>query len=232
MAMPIFLLEEEPLFPPPELSSPEGIIAVGGDLSPQRLLNAYASGIFPWYSEREPILWWSPDPRLVLFPGEVHISKSMKRVINKKQFQLTCDRHFREVIENCRFQPRPTQRGTWITNEIREAYIQLHNMGYAHSVEVWQDKILVGGLYGVSLGKCFFGESMFARAANASKFAFINFSQQLFQAGFIMMDCQVPTDHLKRLGGREVPRTEFLTLLKKGLEYETLRGKWNFFYDL
>jgi leucyl/phenylalanyl-tRNA--protein transferase len=226
--MPIFLLGEEAVFPPPELSSPEGIIAVGGDLSPRRLLNAYAAGIFPWYSQGEPILWWSPDPRLVLFPGEVHISKSMKRIINKKRFHLTCDRGFKEVIEKCR-QPRLTQPGTWITDDIQEAYVQLHNMGYAHSVEVWQDKKLVGGLYGVSLGKCFFGESMFSHVANASKFAFIRFFQRLFQSGFIMVDCQVPSEHLKQLGAREIPRTEFLALLEQGLTYKTLKGKWEIF---
>lgn len=216
------------MFPPPELSSPEGIIAVGGDLSPQRLLNAYAAGIFPWYSEGEPILWWSPDPRLVLFPGEVHISKSMKRIINKKLFHLTCDSRFKEVIEKCR-QPRLTQPCTWITDDIQEAYVQLHNMGYAHSVEVWQNEKLVGGLYGVSLGKCFFGESMFSHVANASKFAFIRFFQRLFQSGFIMVDCQVPSRHLKQLGAREIPRTEFLNLLEQGLAYKTLKGKWEFF---
>ncbi len=216
------------MFPPPELASPEGIIAVGGDLSPQRLLNAYAAGIFPWYSEGEPILWWSPDPRLVLFPGEVHISKRMKRIINKKLFHLTCDCRFKEVIEKCR-QPRPTQPRTWITDDIQEAYVHLHNMGYAHSVEVWQNKKLVGGLYGVSLGKCFFGESMFSHVANASKFAFIRFFQRLFQSGFIMVDCQVPSLHLKRLGAREIPRTEFLLLLEQGLTYKTLKGKWEFF---
>jgi leucyl/phenylalanyl-tRNA--protein transferase len=226
--MPIFLLGEEPVFPPPELASPEGIIAVGGDLSPLRLLNAYAAGIFPWYSEGEPILWWSPDPRLVLFPGEVHISKSMKRIINKKQFHLTCDRQFEAVMKKCR-QPRPKQPRTWITDDIQEAYVQLHHMGYAHSAEVWQDKKLVGGLYGVSLGKCFFGESMFSRAANASKFAFIKFFQRLFQSGFTMVDCQVPSPHLIRLGAREIPRTEFLLLLEQGLKYKTLKGKWGFF---
>jgi leucyl/phenylalanyl-tRNA--protein transferase len=226
--MPIFLLGEEPVFPPPELASPEGIIAVGGDLSPQRLLNAYAAGIFPWYSEGEPILWWSPDPRLVLFPGEVHISKSMRRIINKNQFHLTCDCRFKEVMEKCR-QPRLKQPRTWITDDIQEAYVHLHHMGYAHSAEVWQNKKLVGGLYGVSLGKCFFGESMFSHAANASKFAFIKFFQRLFQAGFIMVDCQVPSEHLKQLGAREIPRTEFLNLLEQGLTYKTLKGKWEFF---
>jgi leucyl/phenylalanyl-tRNA--protein transferase len=225
--MPIFLLGEEPVFPPPELASPEGIIAVGGDLSSQRLLNAYGSGIFPWYSEGEPILWWSPDPRLVLLPGDLHISKSMKKILKKNLFHLSFDHSFTQVIENCR-RPRPGQRGTWITDEIRDAYSKLHQLGFAHSVEVWRQNQLVGGLYGVSIGKCFFGESMFAETANASKFAFIKFFQRLFQAGFIMIDCQVPSDHLKRLGAREIPRKQFLSLLAKGLKSKTIRGKWDF----
>lgn len=232
--MPIFILEENPAFPPAELASQEGIIAVGGDLSPQRLINAYASGIFPWFSGSEPILWWSPDPRLVLFPGEIHLSGSMKKLLKKKPFHLTCDHHFDEVIENCAA-PRKDYPGTWLSKEMCRAYIGLHELGFAHSVEVWEantdspaGKKLVGGLYGVSLGKCFFGESMFFKVANASKFGFITFAQRIFKMGFLMLDCQVPSNHLKDLGAREVPRTEFLALLKKGLTHETIVGKWEF----
>ena len=231
--MPIYLLGKPPVFPPPELATPEGIIAAGGDLSPQRLLNAYASGIFPWFSEGDPLLWWSPDPRMVLLPGDLHISASMKKLLKKSPFRLTYDSHFREVIESCG-RPRRKQRGTWITAQILDAYVRLHELGFAHSVEVWdlRDNRLVGGLYGVSLGKCFFGESMFHRVANASKYAFIAFSQSLFKAGFFMLDCQVPSPHLERLGCREMPRKEFLGLLNRGLQHKTRVGKWEFLRDL
>ncbi|MCP5109129.1 MAG: leucyl/phenylalanyl-tRNA--protein transferase [bacterium] len=227
--MPIFLLSEDITFPPAEMADPEGIVAVGGDLSPPRLLNAYASGIFPWYSEGEPILWWSPPIRMVLFPEEIHISRSMKRLLNKKppHFQLTVDRHFPKVIENCRA-PRKNQPGTWITPEMRSAYTRLHELGYAHSVEVWQDRELVGGIYGISLGKCFFGESMFSKKSNASKFVFIKLAQQLVKMEFLMLDCQVPSQHLVTLGAGEIPRHDFLALLKEGLKYETRVGNWDF----
>jgi leucyl/phenylalanyl-tRNA--protein transferase len=223
--MPIFLLGEEPVFPPAQLAGQEGIIAAGGDLSPQRLLNAYASGIFPWYSEGEPILWWSPDPRLVLLPGQLHISKSMKKIIKKPVYRLALDTRFEEVIEQCSA-PRDGQTGTWITAEMKDAYLDLHDMGFAHSMEVWQNKQLVGGLYGVSLGRCFFGESMFSLRPNASKLAFIHLAHILFQKKFVMIDCQLPTEHMKRMGAEEIPRADFLVKLQKGLEYETIPGKW------
>lgn len=226
--MPVFLLGEEPVFPPAELADKDGIIALGGDLRPQRLLNAYASGIFPWYSEGDPIIWWSPNPRLVLFPGELHVSRSMQRLLNKNLFRLTCDQDFDRVIRNCRA-PRPNQPRTWITREVLAAYTHLHQLGFVHSVEVWQDKELVGGLYGLSLGKCFFGESMFSRAANASKFAFIKFAQKLFDLGFLFMDCQVPSAHLKTLGAREIPREVYLKMLKEALKQEGRLGKWDLF---
>ncbi len=225
--MPIYLLGEDTRFPSPEMATPEGIVAIGGDLSPQRLLNAYASGIFPWYSEDEPILWWSPDPRSVLLPGDLHISKSMKRLLEKKKFSVKYDRDFKSVIENCSA-PRKKEHGTWITPDIKEAYISLHGLGFAHSVEVYQDNKLVGGLYGVSLGECFFGESMFSLVPNASKYAFITFVQEIFRMGFLIVDCQVPNPHLTRLGAREIPRAEFLERLEKGLQYDTLAGKWEF----
>ncbi|MCP5048543.1 MAG: leucyl/phenylalanyl-tRNA--protein transferase [bacterium] len=223
--MPIFLLGEEPVFPPAQLASQEGIVATGGDLSPLRLLNAYASGIFPWFTEDEPILWWSPDPRAVLLPGGLHISGSMKKLLKKRSFQVTLDQCFADVLRHCA-SPRKGQAGTWLTDEMQAAYIQLHEMGYAHSVEVWQSDQLAGGLYGVSLGKCFFGESMFTKKSNASKFAFIALARLLFQKEFLMIDCQVPNEHLDRLGVNAVPRTDFLDLLKKGLKHESITGKW------
>jgi len=230
--MPIYLLGKKPVFPPPQLATSEGIIAAGGDLSPQRLLNAYASGIFPWYSEGEPILWWSPNPRLVLLPGNLHISKSMKKLLKKNRFHITYDRNFRKVVEGCSL-PRVTQPGTWISKEIREAYTLLHQLGFAHSVEVWDplSKELAGGLYGVSLGRCFFGESMFYKQANASKYGFIKFFHQLFKSGFTLVDCQVASPHLKTLGCIEIPRKQFLTILKNSLTEETLKGKWTFLED-
>lgn len=226
--MPVFLLGEKPVFPPAELADKEGILAVGGDLSPERLINAYRHGIFPWFSEGDPIIWWSPDPRLVLLPGEIHVSKSMAKILKKNPFRLTCDRSFESVIKKCSA-PREKQKQTWITQEMMEAYIDLHNLGLAHSVEVWQQKRLVGGFYGVALGKCFFGESMFFEVANASKFAFIKFAGKLFERGFLLVDCQVPTEHLKSLGAREIPRAKFLLILKESLRYETHKGKWDIF---
>jgi leucyl/phenylalanyl-tRNA--protein transferase len=225
--MPIFVLEDEPFFPPPELASKEGIIAVGGDLSPERLLNAYKTGIFPWYSEGEPILWWSPNPRLVLFPEDLRVSQSMKKFLKNTSFHLTVDNKFVEVIDGCRA-PRRSQANTWITPAMRAAYIELHQLGFAHSVEVFSSEELVGGLYGVSLGKCFFGESMFSAVSNSSKLAFIKLVQALAKEKFLMVDCQVPSEHLKRLGAKEIPRNEFLDLLKKGLQYKTITGNWGF----
>jgi leucyl/phenylalanyl-tRNA--protein transferase len=204
------------------------IVAVGGDLSPQRLIHAYANGIFPWYAEGEPILWWSPDPRLVLFPSEVHISRSMRRVLSHPPFdRITLDRNFREVIEACR-ESRIKQPGTWITPAILEAYNQLHEIGLAHSIEVWRQGKLAAGLYGVSLGKCFFGESMFHRQSNASKFAFIKLAQKLEEWGFLILDCQVSSPFLQSLGTQEIPRQEFLQTLYHCLEFKTQVGRWNY----
>lgn len=226
--MPIYRLEEDITFPPPSRATKEGILAVGGDLSPQRLISAYASGIFPWYSEGEPILWWSPAPRMVLFPKEAHVSRSMQRVMKKQLFRWTVDRNFRGVIDQCQIAPRKNQQGTWITPEMREAYVQLHDLGFAHSLEVWQDNKLVGGIYGPSLGKCFFGESMFSNVTNASKFAFITLARLMERMGFVMLDCQVPNDHLVSLGACEIPRKKYLSLLSEALEYKTFVGKWHF----
>lgn len=221
------MLQEKPIFPPPELAGPDGLIAIGGDLSPERLLNAYASGIFPWFNEGDPLLWWSPDPRLVLVPGELHISRTMQKLLNRHAFRVTVDTHFREVMENCR-DLREAEPGTWITSPMIDAYARLHDLGFAHSVEAWQEDQLAGGLYGVSLGRCFFGESMFFNVPNASKYAFITFAQKIFDHGFRFIDCQVPTTHLASLGAREVTRKTFLKMLKKALKHETLIGKWNF----
>lgn len=225
--MPIFLLEDEPVFPPAEMAENEGVLAMGGDLSPERLLNAYANGIFPWYSDGEPILWWSPSPRMVLFPKEVHISKSMQKLLKKNPppFRVTLDRNFKGVIENCRA-PRTKQKHTWITREMRDAYVNLHKLGYAHSIEIWNGRRLVGGLYGISLGKLFFGESMFSKETNASKFAFIKLAQLLDKMEFLLLDCQVPSEHLETLGARPISRREYLEILGEGLKYETLVAPW------
>lgn len=200
-------------FPNPE-DAYEGVVAIGGDLSPQRLLNAYKNGIFPWFSEDEPIIWWCPDPRFVLFPKDLIISKSMKKLFEKKTFEITTNHCFAQVIHACAQQKRPEQDGTWITQEMTDAYLQLHKLGYAHSVEVWQDKQLVGGLYGVIIGKAFFGESMFFKVSNASKYGFIWLVKQLQEQGFHFIDCQIETNHLKSLGASHIPRKEFLQLVK------------------
>ena len=224
--MPVFRLIDDPVFPSPELASREGILAIGGDLSPQRLLLAYRMGIFPWYNDNEPILWWSPDPRFVLLPDELKVSRSMRQLLRKNLFRVTYDRQFREVMEGCR-KPRINENGTWIHEEMIAAYSELHARGFAHSVEVWQDQELVGGLYGVSLGKCFFGESMFTKVSNASKVALITLTRKLQALGFVLIDCQVYTHHLESLGAQMVPRTKFLKLLAEAVGRETLRGNWS-----
>ena len=226
--MPIYQLTDDLVFPPPFLAPPEGLLAVGGDLSRQRLLLAYRQGIFPWYSEGEPILWWSPDPRLVLFPGELHVSRSLARAMRKGTFALTMDEAFDRVIEACAVVPRTGQEGTWITAGMIAAYRALHASGYAHSVECWQGAELVGGLYGVSLGKCFFGESMFSLAPNASKVALAGLAAHVRNWGFKLIDCQVTTRHLISLGAREVARERFLKLLEKWADAGTRVGRWSF----
>ena len=193
-------------------------MAVGGDLSVERLILAYRSGIFPWYSKGEPVLWWSPDPRLVLYPNELRISKSLRKVIKRKIFQVTFDQAFDAVIEACAGVKRSYGEGTWITDEMKAAYCELHRQGHAHSVEAWQGGKLVGGLYGVSIGRAFFGESMFSRVSNASKVAFATFVENLQQLNFKLIDCQVKTDHLIRFGAREVPRKVFLGQLEVAVE--------------
>jgi len=223
--MPVFELDERMLFPPVELAEGNGIIAVGGDLSVERLIAAYGSGIFPWFSEGDPIIWWSPDPRFVLFTNELRVSRSMRQTLRRGIFELTIDRCFESVIRSCG-EPRPNQDGTWITDEMVNAYIELHRQGFAHSVEAWKDGELAGGLYGVSLGRCFFGESMFTRENNASKAAFIHLVNVLLAKGFHLIDCQVYTSHLESLGARMVPRKQFMDLLSKELRYDTISGDW------
>jgi leucyl/phenylalanyl-tRNA---protein transferase len=213
-------------FPPLEDATKEGIVAAGGNLSPGMLLSAYRQGIFPWYSEEDPILWWCPDPRFVLFPNELHVSRSLARVIGRGRFTVTFDRAFGQVIDACRSVPRPGQPGTWITDEIVEGYSRLHELGYAHSVEVRLGNELAGGLYGVSLGDVFYGESMFSRVDNASKVALVALTEFLIGRGCTLIDCQAHTDHLERMGAREIPRAEFLTLLERGLQTPTRRGPW------
>jgi leucyl/phenylalanyl-tRNA--protein transferase len=226
--MPVYLLSDEIIFPTPNLASGEGLLAVGGDLSQKRLLLAYSMGIFPWYSEAEPILWWSPDPRLVLYPGELRVSKSLQKTIKKGLFQITVDRAFEQVITECAKIRRKNNEGTWIVPDMIGAYCQLHASGFAHSVEAWQNDALVGGLYGVSLGKCFFGESMFSRATNASKVAFVALVNHLKSLSFDMIDCQVATEHLVSFGAREIPRARFLEQLEKSMLTPTRKGTWIF----
>ena len=199
-------------FPPVHLAEQDGLLAIGGDLSPRRLLSAYKKGIFPWY-EGEYILWWCPDPRFVLFPDEVKISHSMKQLLRQNAFQFTINAAFNTVIHQCKITKRRDQRGTWITDAVEKAYTKMHQLGHAHSAEVWKNNELVGGLYGIRIGKVFFGESMFSTVSNASKFAFINYVQQLKSEGVELIDCQVYTPHLESLGARMIPRSEFTKLL-------------------
>jgi leucyl/phenylalanyl-tRNA---protein transferase len=215
--MPLQVLTDELWFPPVEQSAADGLLAIGGDLSTERLLLAYRSGIFPWYNDDEPPLWWSPDPRFILFPEELYVSKSMQQLFKRRTFKITINNAFTEVIRNCGRQKRKGQNGTWITAEIEEAYTQLHKLGYAVSVEAWKDNELVGGLYGIRMGKLFFGESMFAKVSNASKYAFIAFVQHLQKEGVVLIDCQVYTEHLESLGARMIDRTNFIELLKEHL---------------
>jgi leucyl/phenylalanyl-tRNA--protein transferase len=215
--LPVFALDKELYFPPVSLAEPEGLLAIGGDLSPQRLLLAYRLGIFPWY-EGEHILWWSPDPRFVLFPDELKISKSMRALLNKGAFDFTINESFKNVIHHCKETKRPGQQGTWITDEVEAAYIHMHELGYAVSAEAWKDGDLVGGVYGMQLGKVFFGESMFSKVSNASKYAFIKLVEDLKQQGVELIDCQVYTEHLESLGARMIPRSEFIHKLRKLIE--------------
>jgi len=215
--MSIFILSDKISFPSPELAEEDGLLAVGGDLSEERVLRAYSMGIFPWYSDDSPILWWSPDPRLVLFPSELNVSRSLRQVIRKGIFTVTVNTAFERVIRCCADSERKGQSGTWINDEMMRAYMRLHHSGYAHSVEAWHNGELSGGLYGIIIGKIFFGESMFAKKSNASKVAFATFVEDLRQRDFKLIDCQVHTGHLASLGAREIPRSEFQQILKQAL---------------
>ena len=224
--MPIFILSEQLVFPAPHFATPEGLLAVGGDLSRKRLLLGYSQGIFPWFSDGEPLLWWSPDPRLVLYPEELKVSKSLKKIINQGRFHITADTAFNRVIKACASVNRKNNEGTWIVDEMIKAYSLLHEAGFAHSIEAWYQGELAGGLYGVSLGRCFFGESMFTGVSNASKAAFVRLVEYLNSFRFDLIDCQVTTKHLINLGAREIPRSRFLGQLKKSLKLPTMQGKW------
>lgn len=211
---------------PPVDGAEEGIVAIGGDLSPERLLLAYRCGIFPWYSDGEPIIWHAPEERFLLFPDELHVSGSMKRVLNSGKFSAIMDTNFPFVIKQCASVERKGQDGTWITDEMRQGYVSLHHLGYAHSVEVWQEGEIVGGVYGVALGRCFFAESMFHTVSNASKFALIRLTAFLKSKGFLFIDAQVFTEHVASLGAREIPRNKFMELLATGMALPEYSGKW------
>lgn len=201
---------EQLYFPPVEDADEHGLLAIGGDLTPARLLLAYRSGIFPWFNDADPIYWWSPDPRFVLYPSQLKISKSMQQVVKKQTFQFSTNNAFKAVIHACSTAPRNGQNGTWITNEMQDAYLHMHHLGYAHSAEAWLNDELVGGLYGIRLGNVFFGESMFSHVSNASKFAFIQYVQQLQKENVQLIDCQLHTDHLESLGATMIPRKTFM----------------------
>lgn len=230
--MPVFWLPDNSnTFPNPALANEDGILAIGGDLSPERILKAYELGIFPWFNPDDPIIWWSPDPRFVLFPEELKVQKSMRPYFNNNRFQITADQQFEEVMRQCQTAKRGGQGGgTWITEEMIKGYVAIHEQGLAHSIEVWQDEELIGGLYGVSLGKCFFGESMFTRVNNASKFGFISLVRELEKRNFQLIDCQQPTRHLRNLGARAIARTDFLKILKKNKNYVRRSEDWSLWF--
>ena len=225
--MPLFQLSEQVAFPPPQLSRDDGLLALGGDLSEERLVLAYSMGIFPWFNPGDPILWWSPDPRLVLYPKELRVNRSLRKTLGRGRYEITIDRAFDRVIRACGEVSRPEGEGTWIVPEMEDAYLRLHQSGLAHSVEAWQEGELVGGLYGVSLGRAFFGESMFALAPDASKVCFVRLVNWLEREGFHFVDCQVTTDHLMRFGAQEIPRDRFLRELSFALkEKPSFSGPW------
>ncbi len=237
IAMPVYRLSQEPVFPPPHLAEENGLLAVGGDLSSERLIAAYSEGIFPWYSDGQPLLWWSPDPRLVIKPQWLHISRSLKKTIRRETYTITFDCAFPQVIHACAAMRRKEgvlegeNSGTWITSEMESAYVDLHRRGVAHSVEAWLleagQPLLAGGAYGIALGGCFFGESMFHRHTDASKVAFVALMQRLQQLGFSIVDCQMTTNHLLSFGAREIPRAQFLTeLYRAQMPASPAPGSW------
>lgn len=224
--MPVYLLDKELSFPPPEDANEEGIVAVGGDLTPERLLLAYQQGIFPWPARGYPLLWFSPDPRFALEPTRAHVSRSLRKVIRKAELSVTADTAFVDVITACAAMPRPHQQGTWITDELKQGYLGLHDLGYAHSIEAWRGDTLVGGLYGVALGHTFAGESMFATEPDASKVAFTTLLGHLAMWGFRIVDCQVHTDHLARFGATMWPRARFLAKWRAAADEPSVLAPW------
>lgn len=223
--MPVFQLDDRLVFPPVHYAE-DGLLAVGGDLSPERLVLAYSLGIFPWYSEGQPILWHSPDPRMVLLAEDLRVPKSLQKTLRRRPYEITLDTAFPKVVEACATVPRPGQRGTWITRGMKKAYLELHRRGLAHSVEAWRDGALAGGLYGISLGAAFFGESMFAKAPDASKVAFVTLVEQLRRWGIGLIDCQVYTPHLARFGAEEWTRRRYVAALKRAVTEPTRVGRW------
>ncbi len=225
--MAVYLLNNELIFPNPAHAGSDGLLAIGGDLKPDRILLAYEHGIFPWYGPEDPIMWWSPDPRCLLPTKAVKVSKSMRNVLNRGTMRCTMDNEFETVVRECQKAKR-REKGTWINEDIIKAYCEIHSLGMAHSVEVWEDGSLIGGLYGVSIGKLFFGESMFSKRNNASKVALVKLCAFLSERGFDWVDCQMYTQHLGSLGAIMKPRLEFLRILEESLEDDTLIGKWRF----
>jgi leucyl/phenylalanyl-tRNA--protein transferase len=229
--MPVYMLTEELRFPPPEGASPEGVVAIGGDASPERLVLAYSLGIFPWPHRDLPLLWFSPDPRFVLMFDAVHVGRSLRKRIRAAPFEIRADTAFSAVMQGCRESPRPGQEGTWITDELCAGFESLHARGIAHSIEAWSDGVLVGGLYGVSIGRAFCGESMFAREPDASKVAMVCLLGNLLRWHFHFVDCQVYTDHLSRFGACEWPRARFLQAMRRALSQPTHPGPWTLQLD-
>lgn len=226
--MPVFHLSNDLVFPPAHLARNDGLLCVGGDLSPERLILAYRNGIFPWFSKGEPVLWWSPDPRLVLFPRKVSVSRSLAREIRKHRFTVTMDQAFDRVIQACADTPNRHDKETWLVDGMIPAYQRLHQMGIAHSVETWYGDDLASGLYGVSMGGVFFGESMFHRKSNASKVALVALCRQLTRWKYSLIDCQVATGHLVRMGAEEIPRSVFVNVIHRTAKQKTVKGPWSF----
>jgi len=225
--MPIFRLSEKLDFPPAHLARSDGLLCIGGDLTARRLILAYENGIFPWFSSSEPLLWWSPDPRLVLFPDRIHISRSLNKKIKKAPFDIRIDNAFEETIQSCALVRKNNNEGTWIVKEMIEAYVMLHNLGYAHSIEAWKNSQLVGGLYGVCIGGCFFGESMFSLESDASKIALVALAEYKKKNRFDLIDCQVTTEHLIYMGAVEISRNNFLNMVNTSVKREMDKNIWD-----